>query len=64
MTQPDAAPLFSPYALGELQLRNRVVMASMTRGRARDLQQLGVRILCVDPNGMLEPQVTRVRVTV
>ncbi|QBR04143.1 alkene reductase [Paraburkholderia pallida] len=34
MTQPDQAPLFSPYALGELQLGNRVVMASMTRGRA------------------------------
>jgi hypothetical protein len=64
MTQPDEAPLFAPYALGELHLRNRVVMAFMTRDRARNLQQLGVRILCVDPNGMLEPQVTRVRVTI
>ena len=36
MTQPDGAPLFTPYVLGELQLRNRVVMASMTRGRARN----------------------------
>jgi 2,4-dienoyl-CoA reductase-like NADH-dependent reductase (Old Yellow Enzyme family) len=29
----DEAPPFTPYALGELKLRNRVVMASMTRGR-------------------------------
>ena len=36
MTQPDGAPLFTPHVLGELQLRNRVVMASMTRGRARN----------------------------
>src|SRR5258708_37131072 len=36
MTQPDDAPLFTLYALGELQLRNRAVMASMTRGRARN----------------------------
>ena len=36
MTKPDEAPLFTPYAFGELQLRNRVVMASMTRGRARN----------------------------
>jgi len=27
-------PLFDPYALGSLQLRNRVVTAPMTRGRA------------------------------
>ena len=38
MTQPEEAPLFTPYALGELQLRNRVVMASMTRGRARNAE--------------------------
>ena len=38
MTQPDEAPLFTPYALGELELRNRVVMASMTRGRARNAE--------------------------
>ena len=35
MPQPDDAPLFTPYVLGGLQLRNRVVTASMTRGRAR-----------------------------
>ena len=38
MTKPDEAPLFTPYAFGELQLRNRVVMASMTRGRARNAE--------------------------
>lgn len=27
-------PLLEPYQLGELQLKNRVVMAPMTRGRA------------------------------
>jgi N-ethylmaleimide reductase len=35
---PDDAPLFTPYALGGLQLRNRLVMASMTRGRARNAE--------------------------
>lgn len=38
MPQPDDAPLFTPYALGGLQLRNRVVMASMTPGRARNAE--------------------------
>jgi N-ethylmaleimide reductase len=38
MTLPDEEPLFTPYALGGLQLRNRVVMASMTRGRARNAE--------------------------
>jgi N-ethylmaleimide reductase len=38
LPQPDDAPLFTPYALGGLQLRNRVVMASMTRGRARNAE--------------------------
>jgi N-ethylmaleimide reductase len=38
MTKPDEAPLFTPYAFGELQLRNRVVMTSMTRGRARNAE--------------------------
>jgi NADH:flavin oxidoreductase / NADH oxidase family len=38
MTLPDEEPLFTPYALGELQLRNRVAMASMTRGRARNAE--------------------------
>src|SRR5260370_6616175 len=38
MTQPNEEPLFTPCALGELQLRNRVVMASMTRGRARNAE--------------------------
>jgi 2,4-dienoyl-CoA reductase-like NADH-dependent reductase (Old Yellow Enzyme family) len=34
----DEAPLFTPCALGELKLRNRVVMASMTRGRASNAE--------------------------
>jgi 2,4-dienoyl-CoA reductase-like NADH-dependent reductase (Old Yellow Enzyme family) len=38
LPQPDDAPLFTPYVLGGLQLRNRVVMASMTRGRARNAE--------------------------
>src|SRR6201993_1874796 len=38
MSQPDEAPLFTPYTLGGLQLRNRVVMASMTRGRTRNAE--------------------------
>jgi N-ethylmaleimide reductase len=32
----DQQTLFSPYSLGGLELKNRVVMASMTRGRARN----------------------------
>lgn len=36
MPQPNDAPLFTPYTLGVLQLKNRVVMSSMTRGRARN----------------------------
>ncbi len=31
---PDAKTLFSPYQLGELDLKNRMVMAPMTRSRA------------------------------
>jgi len=31
---PDAKTLFSPYRLGELDLKNRMVMAPMTRSRA------------------------------
>lgn len=31
---PDAKTLFSPYRLGELELKNRMVMAPMTRSRA------------------------------
>ena len=31
---PDAAPLFTPFKLGDLQLPNRVVMAPLTRNRA------------------------------
>ena len=38
MPQHHGAPLFTPYALGGLQLRNRVVMASMMRGRARNAE--------------------------
>lgn len=38
MTSSNQALLFTPYALGELQLKNRVVMASMTRGRARNAE--------------------------
>jgi N-ethylmaleimide reductase len=38
MSKIDDAPLFTPYKLGELKLRNRVVMASMTRGRARNAE--------------------------
>jgi N-ethylmaleimide reductase len=36
MIKRDEVPLFSPYSLGYLRLRNRVVMSSMTRGRARN----------------------------
>jgi hypothetical protein len=36
MPQPDDAPIFTPHLLGELQLKNRVVMASVTRGRAHN----------------------------
>ena len=38
MSQPDQVSLFTPFTLGELSLRNRVVMASMTRGRARNAE--------------------------
>jgi N-ethylmaleimide reductase len=38
MPHSDHATLFASFALGELQLRNRVVMASMTRGRARNAE--------------------------
>jgi N-ethylmaleimide reductase len=38
MPQLDDAPLFTPYTLGGLHLKNRVVMASMTRGRARNAE--------------------------
>jgi N-ethylmaleimide reductase len=36
MFHSDEAALFTPFLLGKLQMRNRVVMASMTRGRARN----------------------------
>ena len=36
MFQSDEAALLTSFMLGELQMRNRVVMASMTRGRARN----------------------------
>ncbi len=32
----DASILFQPYQLGDLQLKNRIAMAPMTRGRAGD----------------------------
>jgi 2,4-dienoyl-CoA reductase-like NADH-dependent reductase (Old Yellow Enzyme family) len=38
MFQSDEATLFTSFTLGELQMRNRVVMASMTRGRARNAE--------------------------
>jgi N-ethylmaleimide reductase len=38
MFQSDEATLFTSFMLGELQMRNRVVMASMTRGRARNAE--------------------------
>ena len=38
MPQSDEAALFTTYTLGKLRLRNRVVMASMTRGRARNAE--------------------------
>jgi N-ethylmaleimide reductase len=38
MSQPYQVSLFTPFTLGELSLRNRVVMASMTRGRARNAE--------------------------
>lgn len=38
MPQLNDTPLFTPYPLGGLRLRNRVVMASMTRGRARNAE--------------------------
>jgi hypothetical protein len=37
MTTPSQQTLFSPYKLGELILPNRVVMASLTRGRASNV---------------------------
>jgi N-ethylmaleimide reductase len=36
MPDTDRQTLFSPFSLGGLELKNRVVMASMTRGRARN----------------------------
>jgi len=36
MSKGETQPLFTPFAHGDLQLRNRIVMASMTRGRARN----------------------------
>ena len=33
---PEPATLFSPYRLGDLELRNRLVMSPMTRSRALD----------------------------
>lgn len=36
MSQSSLAPLQSTYQIGSLTLRNRIVMASMTRGRARN----------------------------
>jgi N-ethylmaleimide reductase len=36
MSMAENEPLFSPFALGDRQLRNRVVMSAMTRGRARN----------------------------
>jgi len=36
MFQSDEAALLTSFMLGELQMRNRIVMASMTRGRARN----------------------------
>jgi N-ethylmaleimide reductase len=38
MSQSDEETLFKSFTLGERQLRNRVVMASMTRGRARNAE--------------------------
>jgi len=34
MSEPDASILFSPVRLGDLELRNRIVMAPLTRNRA------------------------------
>jgi len=36
MADTDRKTLFSPFSLSGLELKNRVVMASMTRGRARN----------------------------
>ena len=36
MSKGENQTLFTPFALGDRQLRNRVVMAPMTRGRARN----------------------------
>jgi len=33
--QAEEQPLLRPYELGDLQLRNRIVMAPMTRARAQ-----------------------------
>jgi hypothetical protein len=33
---PDLSPLFEPLTVGNLRLRNRIVMAPLTRGRADD----------------------------
>jgi N-ethylmaleimide reductase len=37
VTQSAPRALLTPYLLGGLELKNRVVMASMTRGRARNV---------------------------
>ncbi|MET1028975.1 MAG: alkene reductase [Dongiaceae bacterium] len=36
MPESENRPLFTPIALGDLRLRNRIVMAPMTRGRAQN----------------------------
>ncbi len=36
MQQTTDSPLFQPYALGELALKNRIVMAPLTRSRSSD----------------------------
>jgi N-ethylmaleimide reductase len=36
MSNGDTQPLFTPFVLGDRQLGNRIVMAPMTRGRARN----------------------------
>ncbi len=36
MPRTSASPLFQPYALGDLTLKNRVVMAPLTRSRSSD----------------------------
>ena len=36
MTEPDASPVLQPVKIGDLRLKNRIVMAPLTRSRSND----------------------------